>query len=458
MKVYGVFLLPIFALVCLENVCVNFAAELISTYSKVARWGPNNTVFQTEARSNDQMQWQKSADIRKGNLRLKQKQPVYYNIKSSPSKVDSEIYDTVPAKGEVQERFNPKPYFDFVFEDPPKQNKPNSQTIKNHKLPSKNLSNKPPTIVYGAPLDGSLSQPLDDLYLSPFSSYNPPDMKPDNTKDSQFNALNFPPNVNFSFRAPTVKTPNKKPATVPSTSYGVPDMQISPIKDNYSYMSPANNNGKKPNMPFHPPLINSISSQKPDLPVYTPPPPLSDDQPFDTYTQTEITKEKPIYSSDGQTYFDQRPDNNEQKHPLSFTSMDDDDLSPPPEDISYSKFPQYLEHNPHGHDHNLYYLHHNHDVYHEVHTTPVSTTTSTEAPRAGHYSYYYLGRKLWYIPLYFSVYFIVYVTVLILKSIARHKIQFSHYFEKTRSARQLNVDALNQTLMIAFEQAGNKYM
>ncbi|XP_023289827.1 uncharacterized protein LOC105698700 [Orussus abietinus] len=38
------------------------------------------------------------------------------------------------------------------------------------------------------------------------------------------------------------------------------------------------------------------------------------------------------------------------------------------------------------------------------------------------YSYYYIGRKLWYIPLYFSIYFIVYIAALVLKSIARHKI------------------------------------
>ncbi|OXU18437.1 hypothetical protein TSAR_002978 [Trichomalopsis sarcophagae] len=40
------------------------------------------------------------------------------------------------------------------------------------------------------------------------------------------------------------------------------------------------------------------------------------------------------------------------------------------------------------------------------------------------YSYYYIGRKLWYIPLYFSIYFIIYIGALVLKSIARHKINF----------------------------------
>ncbi|KAJ9578792.1 hypothetical protein L9F63_005000, partial [Diploptera punctata] len=51
------------------------------------------------------------------------------------------------------------------------------------------------------------------------------------------------------------------------------------------------------------------------------------------------------------------------------------------------------------------------------------------------YSYYYIGRKLWYIPLYFSVYFIVYVTALLLKAIARHKIIYPviHWEKDKRS-------------------------
>lgn len=40
------------------------------------------------------------------------------------------------------------------------------------------------------------------------------------------------------------------------------------------------------------------------------------------------------------------------------------------------------------------------------------------------YSYYFIGKKLWYIPLYFSIYFIIYIAALVLKSIARHKINF----------------------------------
>ncbi|PNF26172.1 hypothetical protein B7P43_G04448 [Cryptotermes secundus] len=40
------------------------------------------------------------------------------------------------------------------------------------------------------------------------------------------------------------------------------------------------------------------------------------------------------------------------------------------------------------------------------------------------YTYFYVGRKLWYIPLFFSVYFMLYVLALVARSISRHKIVF----------------------------------
>lgn len=64
-----------------------------------------------------------------------------------------------------------------------------------------------------------------------------------------------------------------------------------------------------------------------------------------------------------------------------------------------------------------------HDHYHHYHTHP-TTTTTTEMPRVNRYSYYYLGKKLYYLPLYFSVYFIVYVGALIIKAVLRHKIVY----------------------------------
>lgn len=47
-----------------------------------------------------------------------------------------------------------------------------------------------------------------------------------------------------------------------------------------------------------------------------------------------------------------------------------------------------------------------------------------EQSRVKKYSYFYLSRSLWYIPLYFTVYFVFYVTWLILQSIGRHEVKY----------------------------------
>lgn len=53
-----------------------------------------------------------------------------------------------------------------------------------------------------------------------------------------------------------------------------------------------------------------------------------------------------------------------------------------------------------------------------------------ETPRVKKYSYFYLSRKLWYIPLYFTVWFSFYVTYLILQSIGRHKVDLPNHVSR----------------------------
>jgi hypothetical protein len=43
-------------------------------------------------------------------------------------------------------------------------------------------------------------------------------------------------------------------------------------------------------------------------------------------------------------------------------------------------------------------------------------------PRAKTYSYYYFGRKVWYIPLFFTTYFSIYMAAIIIRSIGRHAV------------------------------------
>lgn len=87
----------------------------------------------------------------------------------------------------------------------------------------------------------------------------------------------------------------------------------------------------------------------------------------------------------------------------------------------FPSYPHYFPHYPEI----IYDDHHHHD--HPPPTLPPFTTEipppePPPEPRVKKYSYFYIGRKLWYIPLYFTVWFSFYVLWLILKSIARHKV------------------------------------
>ncbi|RZF38468.1 hypothetical protein LSTR_LSTR011958 [Laodelphax striatellus] len=69
------------------------------------------------------------------------------------------------------------------------------------------------------------------------------------------------------------------------------------------------------------------------------------------------------------------------------------------------------------------------------------------------FGYYYIGRKLWYIPLYFSIYFVLYVAALIIKSIGRHKIAFPQTLADTVNAGR---GRLHETHLL-LESAQNKF-
>lgn len=66
---------------------------------------------------------------------------------------------------------------------------------------------------------------------------------------------------------------------------------------------------------------------------------------------------------------------------------------------------------------------HHHHHHHEEETTTTTVAPEPEEPRVKKYSYYYLGRKLWYVPLYFTLWFCLYVVALIIRSIGRHKVR-----------------------------------
>lgn len=142
-----------------------------------------------------------------------------------------------------------------------------------------------------------------------------------------------------------------------------------------------------------------------------------------------------------------------------------DDMAAP--DITNGDMTMDLVPPSHGHDFPKYLYdspHYDHHVYEEVHHT---TTAAPEKKRVSttNYSYYYLGRKLWYIPLYFSIYFMLYVTALIIKSIARHKVTYRNDWitANSRSARDLTfdhmetIDNIHRNISVALDRAGKLY-
>lgn len=121
-----------------------------------------------------------------------------------------------------------------------------------------------------------------------------------------------------------------------------------------------------------------------------------DQDPQDTYGNKPMNGDTPPKSVEYETHFDHPP------FPDSYGS--DHDYH---QEIIYDHIPD---------DH----LHH----HHHHHTTTEEPEMDDQRLSKRPYSYYFIGKKLWYVPLYFSIYFIIYISALILKSVARHKINF----------------------------------
>lgn len=115
----------------------------------------------------------------------------------------------------------------------------------------------------------------------------------------------------------------------------------------------------------------------------------------------------------------------ERPEPTKFASDHD---HPPPFEDSY-------EHDHHDFHHDVIYDHI--PIYHRPKTTTEEPEMNDQRLDKRPYSYYFIGKKLWYIPLYFSIYFIIYIAALVLKSIARHKINFpAHLAEAVNHRRR----------------------
>lgn len=189
-----------------------------------------------------------------------------------------------------------------------------------------------------------------------------------------------------------------------------------------------NSNPSKPEMPKFPPYLyhpppSGPNDHKHDFPPGTPP-----YLEYNPYEHKEVEKGPPITK-----------------------------VVEPPSSEGIDNVPQYLDHD-HHHFPDFYHYPFP-PIYHEI--KPLTTTPAPEEKRVNKrpYTYYYIGRKLWYIPLYFSLYFIVYVFVLVLKSIARHKIQFNQYFEENRAmeGEGKQMENLTEHVISSIDVATDKY-
>ncbi|XP_011629814.1 uncharacterized protein LOC105422213 isoform X2 [Pogonomyrmex barbatus] len=197
------------------------------------------------------------------------------------------------------------------------------------------------------------------------------------------------------------------------------------------------------------PNINSSVFLGPLSPAtyeYSPMGPVLDDEP--PMSKPVISK-YPSTSMDDKIPDSYKPNNypTSDEHETDYSSFDvppsyDNDGSKPVKFANHDHGhpPPYIE-DPYEHDHHDFH----HDViydhipeYHEHHPKPTTEESEMNDQRLDKrpYSYYFIGKKLWYIPLYFSIYFIIYIAALVLKSVARHKINFPAHLAEAVNHRK----------------------
>ncbi|RVE41432.1 hypothetical protein evm_013914 [Chilo suppressalis] len=391
----------------------------------------------------------------------------FSNSKKGPNMYNSldnfkEIHH--PVRGEVQdinlmqqpiERYNPaQPYLPKEYGTKSKQSNPSNTPS----IPSKVVANlvpppppPPPKVTdndfpaptsyesfppYQIPSSNIASAP------SPLAANPPMSMYP---SDSPLDSPSFPLVNDDSNDGPGDISYQYKP---PSLSFRPTLPPLSKPFSGYSYNTPAASVPQTNNEA-------GSSYNKPEMTMDAPPsmdmdedaPPMIDDKPdFQGYHYSKPTSSESFDSHDSYHHNDEYPElifnkpHGGSEPVKGGNDMKDDaaGMMPPPppanmmpnmpsepamDDNGFPPgFPGDFKFHHDFDDHDFYHHHHHHP------TTTTTTTTTTESPRVNRYSYYYLGKKLYYLPLYFSVYFIVYVGALIIKAVLRHKIVYPNSF------------------------------
>lgn len=382
----------------------NFALPGINPTSTSTTENESRAI-RTEANVNFPYVNLKTIQMKRPNMDMSQMnkkgQPMYSNL-------DNFRDVKYPVKGEAQDvvseqidRYNSAiPYF--------QTNKNSKQSAKPVKTvsslvpppPPKAGSFFPPPNTYESfpPYPPSFSAPSGPPAKPPPSLYRPP---PSITDDSDSPPIDSDdsdgPPSGYQYSPPTFAPTIVPPAismSKPFTGYSYekpPVADDSPPMDGYSYPKPS-----AAKRPANFPSLN-FDHDHDDHPEHPP---------HDTEDYPELV-------------YDKHKDNEDDGKGGDMMNEDAMDMAPPPPpDMKDHGFP----HDFPGYSHDEDDFYHDHHYHHP-------TTTTTETPRVNRYSYYYLGKKLYYIPLYFSAYFVAYVASLVIKSVLRHKIVYPNSYK-----------------------------
>lgn len=70
--------------------------------------------------------------------------------------------------------------------------------------------------------------------------------------------------------------------------------------------------------------------------------------------------------------------------------------------------------------------------FQQLNTTQNPLQLTNSEARGSTYSYYYISRRVWYIPLWFLIYFCFYIMGLIIRSIILHRVCIHNHYKSTR--------------------------
>nr|XP_004930296.2 actin cytoskeleton-regulatory complex protein PAN1 [Bombyx mori] len=351
--------------------------------------------------------------------------------------VRGEAQDVVPIRQPI-DRYNPaQPYL-------PQPYGGNSKQSGGYSAPEKAVANLvPPPPPPPKLTDNDFPAPSSYESFPPYASASAPNPSPAPPAASPLPSLPVSKPVITMYQPPIIDSSDSSDAILP------PSDDMGPPTDlGYHYQQPPTQF-----LPTVPPMktkpFNGYSYNKPSLTLDTPPALSSDEKPeFQGYVYSK--PEPPSMSDDHMAHnhplHSHVPSNNDH-HDSDYpeliynkphdgmsdakggSDMKGTDMAPPP--LPYGHGPsmdagasidQGFPHDFPG-DFKFHHDFDDHDYHHHHHPHP-TTTTTTEQPRVNRYSYYYLGKKLYYLPLYFSVYFIIYVGALIIKAVLRHKIVY----------------------------------